>query len=156
MREIETEIRCVIRNLRPPGLDAGGLIPAAQLLARNLQEVSGVACEVKVKGEPYRLPSPTEIATFRVLDEALHNIAYHSGAETASITLDFQPARLCVTVRDDGRGFDYRRWVEDYGDEHLGLLGMRERVESLGGEMEMWSEAGQGTRLTFRVPVVRD
>lgn len=156
LEEIEKEIRHVIYDLHPPILDAVGLVPVLQNHASNFQVVSGINCDVQVQGDPYRLPSPAEVAVFRMVEEALHNVGAHARARTASVILDYRPAMFCVTVQDDGHGFDYQRWTESHDDKHLGLLGMQERVETLGGEMEVWSEPGRGTRVMCRLPLQRN
>jgi signal transduction histidine kinase len=104
-------------------------------------------------GTPYRLPPATEITVFRLVEESLHNVLSHAHANKASVTLDFAPALLCVTVQDDGQGFDYEQRRKDGSGKGLGLLGMRERVKSLNGNMDVWSAPGQGTRLSFRLPL---
>jgi len=154
--EIEGEIRNAIYNLTPSILNVMDTVHALQKHASNFQEVSGISCHVQVVGVPFRLPPAIEVASFRMVQEALYNVATHAGARAVSITVDFRPAMLCVTVQDDGQGFDYGKWSQDYNSKHLGLLGMRERTESLGGEMKVWSEPGHGTRVMFRLPVQGD
>jgi len=156
LNEMEKEIRHAIYDLQPPILDAVGLAPALRKYANSFQELSGIACRVQVMGMPLRLSPPTEVAVFRIVEEALHNVAAHAGARTASIILDFQPTVLGVTVEDDGQGFDYQQWAESRDGKHLGLLGMQERVKSLGGELVVWSKPGQGTRVMFWLPGQRD
>jgi signal transduction histidine kinase len=153
LREIEQEIRLVIHDLRPPILDAAGLIPALHRRVKRVQEVSGIRCSVNVQGEVRPLPPSAELGVFRVVEGAMSNVACHSQATSASVTVRYQPGSLQVVVEDDGRGFDYGRWVESHDNEHLGLLGMRERIERLGGEMDVWSKLGQGSRLVFRLSI---
>lgn len=154
--EIEREIRRAIYDLTPPVLNAKGLVPVLQKYTSNFQEVSGVTSQVQVIGTPLRLRPATERAVFRLVEEALHNVATHAGAKSASVILDFQPALLRVVVQDNGRGFNYEQWKKEPDDGHLGLLGMQERVASLGGEMEMSSTLGGGTCLTLRLPAQPD
>ncbi len=156
LEEMDEEIRRVIYDLYPPILDVEGLVSALQKHVSRFQEVSGVACQVQVKGNPYQLPSPLKIAVFRVVEEALYNIACHAKAETASVALDFRPAMLCVIVQDDGRGFRYERWAGTCDGKHWGLPGMKERIESHGGKMEVWSKPGHGTRVSFWLPIQWD
>ena len=68
-----------------------------------------------------------------------------------TVTLDFQPQHLCLTVADDGRGFDPNRAPKHKGDRHIGLVNMRERAAVIGGQMDVWSKPGQGTRVMLRV-----
>lgn len=154
--EMEEEIRHVIYDLTPPTLDAVGLVPALQKYASRFQELSGITSHVQVMGSPCRLSPATEVAVFRLVEEALHNVATHARAGEASVTLDFQSTMLNVTVQDDGQGFDYQRWLESHASDHLGLLSMQERVKTLGGKMEVMSKPGHGTHVMFRLPVKRD
>ncbi|MFW6116488.1 MAG: GAF domain-containing protein [bacterium] len=155
LKEIEEEIGCVIHDLHPPTLNTLGLVPALKKRVDGFERISGVICHLQVHGNPSRLPSPTEVAIFRVVEEALHNVASHARASRACVTLDFQSAALGVTVQDDGKGFDFEQWKESRHEKHLGLLGMRERVEGVGGNMTVRSTPGSGTRVMFRVPIVR-
>lgn len=153
--EMEKEIRRAIYDLHPPILDAVGLAPALQRYMVNFQRLSGIACELSVSGTPYRLPSATEIAVFRMAEEALQNIAAHANANSARVEIDYAFDNLCVSVQDNGAGFDYAGWMQGHGGTHLGLLGMRERIQNIGGTLQVWSEPGQGTRLTFQLPIVQ-
>jgi signal transduction histidine kinase len=155
LKEIEEEIRRAIHNLHPPILGAVGLVSALQSLAKNFQEVSKIKCQLQIEGEPYRLHPQTEAALFRVVQEALQNVGTHARAKTAGICLGFRSAELLIAVEDDGEGFDYQQWIESPRGEHLGLLAMSGRVESLGGRIEISSEQGQGTRVTLEVPTRR-
>ncbi len=153
--EMEKEIRRAIYDLHPPVLDAVGLAPALQRHMKNFQQLAGIACELRAKGAPYRLPSATEIAVFRMVEQALQNIAAHAQANSAMITMDYGVDTLCVSVEDNGQGFDYAGWVQGHGGTHLGLLGMRERIQTMGGRLQVWSEPGKGTRVTFQLPIVQ-
>lgn len=156
--EIEKEIRHSIYDLHPSILDALDFIPALRKLATRFQEVSGIACQVQVDGIPFPLPPPVEIAAFRMAEEALQNAAAHARPTSTSVTLNFQPDLLYMSVWDNGQGFDYERLTSSGEGNHLGLLSMSERAKSLGGELQVKSRIGQGTRLIFRLPVtpVRD
>jgi GAF domain-containing protein len=156
LQEMEKEIRRAIYDLHPPILDAIGLAPALQKRARNFEGLSGIVCGVQVKGMPYRLPQATEIAVFRMVEEALQNVAAHANGKTASIILDYAPNTFCVSVQDDGQGFDYNSWMAGHSGNHLGLLGMQERIKNLGGKMGVTSERGHGTQVMFQLPVVQD
>ena len=122
----------------------------------RFQEISGIACDIKVTGAPTRLPSATEIAIYRLVEEALNNVAAHSNAKSATVLIDHAGAMLSIAVQDDGQGFDYVKWKTGPNGKHLGLVGMQERVESLAGEMQVWSELGQGTCVTFHLPIAME
>jgi signal transduction histidine kinase len=153
--EIERELRRAIYDLQPPILDAVGLAPALQKHVVAFQKLSGIACQMQFTGTPYRLPPATEITVFRLVEESLHNVMSHAQANKASVTLDFAPALLRVTVQDDGQGFDYEQSRKNGSGKGLGLLGMRERVQSLNGRMDVCSTPGRGTRLVFSLPVAQ-
>ncbi len=155
LQEMEKEIRRVIYDLHPPILDAVGLAPAIQKHTKIFGALAGIDCGVQVNGIPYRLPQAVEIAVFRMVEEALQNIVAHAHANRASIVLDYAPNLFCVCVHDNGLGFDYNGWMEEHDGNHLGLLGMQERIQSLGGKMEVSSESGHGTRVMFQLPVVQ-
>jgi signal transduction histidine kinase len=156
LEEMEREIRGAIYDLHPPMLDTVGLIPALEKYVSGFRDLSGIACHVQVAGVPCQLPPSTEVAIFRMVEEALHNVAAHAEAGTACVIVDFRPAMLYITVQDDGRGFNYQLWADSRDGKHLGLVGTQERVESLGGKMEVRSKPGHGTRVMFRLPVQRD
>ena len=130
-----------------------GLKPALQKYVVAFQKLSGIHCEMQFTGAPYRLPPATEIAVFRIVEEGLHNVMSHAQAGQASVTLDFSPAQLHITVQDDGRGFDGEQPRKNGDGKGLGLLGMRERVKGLHGKMQVWSAPGRGNRITFQLPV---
>ena len=153
LEDAEKEIRNAIYDLHSPILDAAGLVPALQKYSSRFQERAGIACAVSVIGAVYRLPEPTEVAAFRMVEEAIQNVATHSGAERAAIIIEFAPTVFCVTVQDNGQGFDYRKWMARQHAKHLGLVGMQERVRNLGGKMQVWSELGKGTRVQFELPI---
>jgi signal transduction histidine kinase len=156
LEEMEREIRRDIYDLHPPILDAVGVAPALQKYLRNFQELSGINCKMQVNGVPYRLPRATEIAIFRIAQEALQNVAVHSNAEAVSITMDYEPTMLGISVQDNGLGFDYEEWINGHRGNHLGLGGMQERIENIGGRIKVSSEIGQGTQVLLQLPIVQD
>ena len=103
--------------------------------------------------EDFRLPLHTELALYRVVQEALTNIARHSGAAQASIRLQSRDGLLKLIIRDDGRGFDVGA-VMNSDERGLGLHGIQERVELIGGKLTLESAEGRGTRLCVEVPVL--
>ncbi|MBI5302214.1 MAG: GAF domain-containing sensor histidine kinase [Chloroflexi bacterium] len=153
LEEAELEIRRAIYDLHSPILDAMGLVPALERHISRFHELTGIACTIIVNGTPHRLPMHSEVAVFRLVEEALNNVAAHSGGTLATITIDYELASVSVAVRDNGRGFDYREWFVNPHHHHLGLFSMQERVNNLGGEVELWSEPEQGTRVLFRLPI---
>lgn len=150
------EVYDLIFDLRPSLLDHLGLVPALQCYAERNLEVVGVRVHLEQSGAPRRLPSPVETALFRVVQEALCNIVQHAAASNVYIILDFQDRSVSVMVEDDGIGFDVDA-VEHSTDfrRGLGLLGMRERIELLGGDLIISSAPGKGTSVAMRVPLAQ-
>jgi signal transduction histidine kinase len=155
LEEAESEIRRAIYDLHSPVLDAVGLVAALQQHVNRFESLSGLACEILVEGTAYRLPPETEVAVFRMIEEALNNVAAHADASHTSVQLEFAPQIFSISIQDDGRGFDYAAWSKHRVEDHLGLLGMQERVESLSGKMQVVSDPELGTRILFRLPVLQ-
>lgn len=154
--EIEKGIRHAIYDLHPSVLDNEGLEIFINKFTNRFEKISGIRCELSVSGKALRLHPSKEIAAYRVISEALQNVATHSGATCASVALEFAPRNLKLSVTDDGKGFDYSNWISAHDGKHLGMVGMRERIESMGGKMELWTQPGKGTRVTFLIPIERD
>ncbi|MBI4770496.1 MAG: GAF domain-containing sensor histidine kinase [Chloroflexi bacterium] len=152
---IEVETRRAIYNLRPLILDTAGLVSALKELCREHQTLTRVACTVSVSGEPVRLPAEAEAAVYRIVQEALHNVQVHGMARTVGLSLTFEPRRLRLEIRDDGRGFSLQRSPTNT-DHGLGLIGMQERAQSLGGSLAVETAPGAGTRIILQVPLARD
>jgi signal transduction histidine kinase len=146
-------VRRFSRDLRPPVLDDLGLLPALKWLVTGLEEEHGIAADVRVVGEQRRLPTETELAVFRIAQEALNNVWKHSGASAVELSLDFRGDALTLAVADNGKGFDVPRSVSDLAaNGKLGVIGMEERVRILGGTLSVRSELGAGTCVVVTVP----
>jgi two-component system sensor kinase len=145
--------RRIVHDLRPQTLEELGLVPALKALAAGFARQTGIACQVEVAEALKRRASPPDdIATclYRVVQEALNNVAKHSEARQVKIgLLESEGKGLTLRVDDDGRGI---RPDERTKPESLGLVGMRERVLAIGGSLEVSSEPGKGTRLQVNVP----
>lgn len=152
LRKIEAENRRIIAGLRPPILDTQGLVPALKGLAHTTQERYRIGCSVQVSGEPVRLSPEAVTAIYRIVQESLNNVIAHAGAESVSIRVDFGPTQLRLVVEDDGVGFDVES-VLAAPPGQMGLIGMRERAESIGGRLEVWSRSGYGTRIALDLPL---
>lgn len=134
--------------LRPPALDELGLAAALKDLSGSLEERGGPKVELEIdlpRGR--RLPAKLETAIFRVTQEALTNVVKHAEARTVRIAFACRERSVALTVEDDGRGFSGRT------DGGFGLVGMRERVTSLNGSLEIESKRGAGTRITVEIPL---
>jgi len=156
LAEVESEIRRVVHDLHPPILAGLGLPATIRDVAERFQAFAGVTCQVEITGHPLRLAPRAEISIYRLVQEALRNVAVHAGASAADVALRFEDSRFEVEVRDDGRGFEVAaldRGQNSDGRLHLGLESMRRRAESLGGQLEVWSRPGAGTAIRARIPV---
>lgn len=141
-------------ELRPSVLDDNGLAAALQRYAREYARVHGLAVDYQVGGlDGARLPSEVEIATYRIVQEALTNVARHADARKVSLLLERRDDRLISVIEDDGRGFDPA--AQEVGSDglSLGLAGMRERAGLLGGTLTIESQPGAGTAVFVDLPL---
>jgi signal transduction histidine kinase len=129
------------------------LLPALEWLASNVSEHSGITTEVNVTGQERRLPEEVAIALFRITQEALRNVWRHSCATHAGINVEFTGASTRITVSDNGKGFNIPPKLGDMAkDGKLGLTGMQERAQLVGGTLTVRSRAGEGTVVTVEIP----
>ena len=154
----------LIFDLRPSMLDHLGLIPAVRGLAKNRLESKGVRVLIHENIQPEcspRLPSEMETALFRIVQEALTNIARHAAARNVHIIYTLETQSVDISIDDDGIGFEPLEFVPVHGIKYLpqadvlrglGLLGMQERVDLLGGKLEILSCPGSGTSLHIHLP----
>jgi PAS domain S-box-containing protein len=142
------QVRQLALELRPQVLDRYGLLAAIQWYVERYQTTTGMTVHLREQGVVRRrFPPEVEIAAFRVVQEALTNIARHAGVEEAWVTL-FNAGSLVVVIHDQGQGFD-----PDQQRESIGLSGMRERVELLGGRFDVETAPGEGVHLTAEFPL---
>ncbi len=155
LNEIEGRLRRLSHELRPTILDDLGLGPALEFLAEGFSARTQI--EIAVEGSTGgRLNPLVETAVYRIVQEALTNVARHSRAAHASIRLRRRRDALVCSVRDDGGGFDPRRLERaSRGPRGLGLLGVRERLDALGGGLQIFSSPEEGTELLVTVPLRR-
>ena len=148
-REIQN-LRALIAELRPAALDELGLGPAIETLAERSAAGAGVEVSTRVSlgGGPTRLAPDTENAVYRVVQEALTNVVKHACASHVRVQVARANGLVDVLVEDDGQGFDPAECSDG-----LGLVGMRERVELTGGQLEISSRPGEPTRVSARLPV---
>jgi len=142
------------QDLRPSVLDDLGLVPALEWLASDLTEHFGIAVEMKVLGSVRRFLPEIELVLFRIAQEALRNVWKHSGASKARLTVEFGDGKVVLTVKDEGQGFELPDRVDDLTIAgKLGLAGMQERAQLIGGKLKLQSEPGKGTTVTLEVSV---
>ncbi len=145
-------IRRYAQALRPRILDDLGLLPAVKWLAQELTSVTGIQVRVKTDIIP-SLPPETNLILFRITQEALNNIHRHSGASEANITVEYQHEEVMVIISDNGKGFELPKQLSDFaGQGKLGLTGMAERAKLAGGQLEVTSQIGKGTRVIAKIP----
>ncbi len=147
-----TEARRSVMDLRASALADRDLLSALASAARQWTAGSPVSIDIRVSGARRSLPEDVEQNVLRIAQEAVTNALKHSGAKTIRIDLHMEARKLELAVRDDGRGFELSGAFVSVGG-HFGLLGMRERAERLGGELELSSEPGAGTVVKASVPL---
>jgi len=149
-----TELRKIIAGLRPTVLDDLGLVPAIRWYARSNLEEAGVRVEVQAEDELSALPAQLNATLFRIAQEAVNNILRHAQAHSTRIILCRTGGEICLQVEDDGKGFDLQQIQEGaIRLQRLGLLGIQERAEMVGGRVTVESSPGRGTRLSVSVPL---
>jgi signal transduction histidine kinase len=142
------QIRLLAYGLRPPALDAVGLSYTLEGLCRDFAERTQLSIDYDGAGLPV-LPEAVNICLYRFLQEALTNVAKHANGNQVWVALRCDAETVSLSVEDNGQGFDKLAKMP----AGIGLLGMRERIELLGGQLEIESWPGQGTCLTARIPL---
>ena len=140
-------VRQMSQLLRPTILDDFGLEAALRWFCEGFTHRTGIATQFQ-SGISGRLPEETETHLFRLAQEALTNVARHSGARHATVALDSQGGEVRLTIRDDGRGLP----AAGAGPRGMGMIGMRARARSVGGDLNVRSKPGQGVEIEVRVP----
>ena len=148
------DTRELSRLLRPAVLDDLGLAAALSWLVRTVRERFDLEVALSLRGIEDRLDREIETLAFRVVQEALTNVAKHSGARTARVDVERTARHLRLVVEDEGRGFDPARPHDGDGDDDtVGLRGMRDRAELFGGSIRIDAAPGRGTRIEVIVPL---
>lgn len=151
-----SNLRRLIGDLRPIYLEDLGFVPALEMLVQQTEARYELQVGLDVVGGPIRLPSDLELAAYRIVQQALTNVAAHAHAQHASVEVRFGEDDLQLSVRDDGRGFTPPEQPADLvHDGHFGLMGMRERALLYGGKLTIDSAPGQGASITAYLPIVR-
>ncbi len=161
--------RRFIFSLRPMMLDDLGLVPTLRRYIQDFREKSGLAIDLHIMGEESRLAPHLEVTIFRVIQELLNNVDQHAHASHVDVTLDLEGEVVVVTVEDDGCGFDVEQVLatarqslgipvpqgsRGMGRKSVGLITIQERTEMLGGEVEIDSSVGRGTKVRLELPGV--
>jgi two-component system sensor histidine kinase DegS len=147
------DLRRLSMNLRPSILDNFGLVSGVRWLVNNSNSQNGCHLDVAVSGEERKMSSLSEVTVFRVVQEAINNMQRHAHARSGGVTLYFEKDRLLLEVSDDGIGFQPPDRLSTYvSRSKLGLIGMEQRILSIGGEMHVESSPGLGTRIWASIP----
>jgi two-component system sensor histidine kinase DegS len=146
------KIRDFIFDLRPMMLDDLGLVPTVKRYVDAFKDKSGIPATLTVTGQERRLESVREVMIFRGLQELLGNVRNHAQATQVRVSLDTDDLRVRAIVEDNGKGYDVDATI--HGPQRtIGLSALKERIELLGGELQIDSQPGQGTRVVMDVPV---
>jgi signal transduction histidine kinase len=147
-------VRNLSQLLRPAVLDDLGLVPAIQSYIARFAERTELAVRLEVPPAETRLPRPIEVAVYRVLQEALTNVARHAHATQVHVCLGVADGAVELSVHDNGNGFDAPAFLQrPIADRGMGVIGMRERVATYGGQFAVDSGPGRGTRIELTIPL---
>lgn len=154
VKRLEDLVRSIMVDLRPPMLDDLGLVPAARWYLGHRLKDAEIEPELVVPGPVGALRDEVQTAAFRVLQESLSNVIRHAGASRVEVRIEILGGDLHLQVADDGKGFALDESTGRQADsESLGLMGMAERAEFLGGDLAIDTEPGRGTRVMLRLPL---
>jgi len=146
-------VRRIAAELRPAILDDLGLIPAIEWQVTEFRKRTGIRTELLSQTADLSLPQEASVAVFRVVQEALTNVIRHARASRVRIRLVATPRRFRIAIEDNGNGM---MRGQERGLQSLGIVGMKERISRLGGEFNILSEPGKGTRLDIVIPIKHD
>lgn len=155
--KIMEELRRLSYDLRPAILDELGLVPTLRWYIEEYSKRTRTAVHLQTTGLQKRLSAKIEILLYRVIQEALTNVAKHAQAESVILSLEKKDVHVHLYITDDGKGFEVKRYFSSPPmiRRGLGILGMKERVELAGGTFFIDSDPGQGTRISIKVPIVK-
>jgi PAS domain S-box-containing protein len=141
------------RELRPAVLDDLGLIPALHSFMKLFTAQTGVRTHLTAFAGVEHLDTAGRTVLFRVAQEALRNVARHARASSVKVSIHKLPDCVCMKIKDDGKSFQAQRLMKAKGGKRLGLLGMRERLEMIGGHFDVESAPGEGTTIKAQIPL---
>ncbi len=150
--QLIADLRRLTRDLRPIYLEDLGLVPALDMLARDMQALMAIPVALATSGPERRLPANVELALYRIAQESLSNVWRHARARRVELHLAFTPERISLSIRDDGVGFAVPESPAQMAAiGHYGLLGMQERAEGIGARMTVDAEPGAGTTIAVHL-----
>ena len=144
------------RELRPTVLDDLGLIPALHSFMKGFSKRTGVRAHLTAFAAVEQLDTAERTVLFRVAQEALANVGRHAQASRVEVSIQKLPDHVCMKIKDDGKSFNVERALYAHDGKHLGLLGMRERLEMVGGRFNVASSPGKGTTIQAQIPFGKD
>jgi two-component system sensor histidine kinase DegS len=147
------ETRRFIFDLRPMILDDLGLLPTLRRYIKDYQEKNKIEVNLVNSGVERRLHNHVEVAVFRIIQEALSNVANHANAAHVNIALDLGDQAVTLSVEDDGNGFDINKLAGEGQQKSLGIHSMGQRTEMLNGRLEIASTPNRGTRVAAYIPL---
>ena len=140
------------RELRPPLLDDLGLIAALNSYMKSYTLRTPIRINFKASAAVENLSSPRRLVLYRIAQEALTNVAKHAHASLVHVTIEKLPGSMRMEIHDNGRSFRADQTLSGRRSQRLGLIGMRERVEMIGGSFSIESEPGKGTTIRAQIP----
>jgi signal transduction histidine kinase len=143
------------RELRPAVLDDLGLIPALHTFLKGFRQDTGIRVSLSAFAGVEQISSDTRTVLYRVAQEALTNVARHARASQAEVKIQKLDGAVRMEIKDDGKGFRYHTLLHGTKDNRLGLLGMRERLEMVGGKSTVTSRPGKGTTVRAEIPLTK-
>lgn len=146
-------VRQFSRDLRPLALEDLGLVAAMQYLVNQLAQSEGIDVDFTVEGTPDGLPADMEVAIYRILQEALNNVKKHADATEVTVLAQFSNKHIVLTVEDNGRGFIVPASITDFATSgSFGVMGLQERAQLFGGNIEVESQPDEGTLVRLVMP----
>jgi signal transduction histidine kinase len=154
IKEVVNEIRGIQRDLRPPMLDDLGILATVKSFAKRFMDVyQSIRLETHIAVQEDEFPKPLKVVIYRIIQEAMNNVARHSKAESAHIELSKTADALQLVIWDDGQGFDAEQAFTAHFRKGLGLSSMKERAELSGGAFRIEAHRGEGTKIKVSWPL---
>jgi len=156
IEDLNYELRSICGDLRPSSLRDLGLIPAVEVMFQQIMQKELLVISLEIIGfsREQRFKEELEVVAYRLMQEGINNVVKHSGSTRANVSIALIEKNIEVLVNDYGRGFDPRK-IPDWSltGHHFGIIGMKERIESLGGEFDITSSMGHGVILKATIPI---
>ena len=154
VQQTMTGLRRMIRGLRPIYLEDLGLTASLKMLVQEVSQAASLPVSFELHGSERRLDPQTEMSLYRMVQESLSNVTHHAGSKQARVDMTFGDHELILTVKDDGKGFPVPADPSTFAERgHYGLLGLQERAELIGAELDIRSYPGEGTTVSILLPL---